>query len=141
MRPTGRILLTAGAATAGAVTAQRIAAARRTRHRESARRHVITVNRPFDEIGEGPLPGPLAGLGDAVEVERHPAPGGRGTEIAARARSGAVAAGDIRRALRESRSELEVGYVLLPGGPTTRPSLLNKPLRAATAHGREGGLL
>jgi hypothetical protein len=141
MRPTGRILLTAGAATAGAVTVRRIAAARRTRHQESDRRHVITVNRLFDEIGDGPLPGPLAGLGDAVEVERHPAPGGRGTEIAARARSGAVAAGDIRRALRESRSELEVGYVLLPGGPTTRPSLLNKPLRAVTTHGREGGLL
>ena len=141
MRPTGKLLLTAGAAAAGAVTAQRIAAARRSRNQESARRHVITVNRQFDEIGEGPLPGPLAGLGDAVEVDRHPAPGGRGTEIAARARSGGVSAGDIRRALRESRAELEVGYVLLPGGPTARPTVLNRPLRAATAHGREGGLL
>jgi hypothetical protein len=141
MRPTGRILLTAGAAAAGAVTAQRIVAARRSSGADDGRRHVITVNRPFDEVGEGPLPGPLAALGGGIEVGRRPAPGGRGTEIAARARSGAVAAGEIRRALRESRSELEVGYVLRPGGPTTEPTALNKPLRAATAHGREGGLL
>jgi hypothetical protein len=142
MRPTGKVLLTAGAAAAGAVTAQRIAAARRPRDREAGRRHVVTVNRSFDEIGAAGLPGPLAALGDAVEVERQPAPGGRGTEIAARAPSGAVSAGDIRRALREARSELEVGYVLLPAAPpTTRPTPLNRPLRAATAHGREGGLL
>jgi hypothetical protein len=141
MRPTGKVMLTAGAAAAAAVTAQRIVAARRSGDPEAGRRHVITVNRLFDEIGEDPLPGPLAALGAGLEVERHPAPGGRGTEIAARARSGAVSAGDIRRALRESRSLLEVGYVLRPGGPTTEPTVLNKPLRAATAHGREGGLL
>lgn len=141
MGPTGKVLLTAGAAAAGAVTATRVAAARRAREHDTGRRHVITVNRPFDEIGAGGLPGPLAALGEAVEIERHPAPGGRGTEISARARSGTVSAGDIRRALREARSEIEVGYVLRPGGPTTRPSPLNKPLRAATAHGREGGLL
>jgi len=140
MRPTG-ILLTAGAAAAGAVTATRIAAARRARHADAARRHVITVNRPFAEIGDDALPAPLAGLGDAVEVRRQPAPGGRGTEIAVRARSAGVSAGDIRRALREARSELEVGYVLLPGVATTRPTPLNKPLRKVTAHGREGGLL
>jgi hypothetical protein len=141
MRPTRKILLTAGAAAAGAVAAQRIVAARRTPDRDAGRRHVITVNRQFDEIGDGPLPGPLAALADGIEVERRPAPGGRGTEIAARPRSGAVSGGDLRRALREARSELEVGYVLLPGGPTTEPTPLNKPLRAATAHGREGGLL
>jgi hypothetical protein len=142
MRPTGKVLLTAGAAAAAAaVTTQRIVAARRTGDREAGRRHVITVNRLFDEIGEGPLPDPMAALGTGVEVERHPAPGGRGTEISARARSGAVSAGDLRRALRESRSVLELGYVLRPGGPSTEPTPLNKPLRAATAHGREGGLL
>ena len=143
MRITGRALLTAGAAAAGAVTATAtaIAAARRTRHEDAARLHVITVNRPFDEIRDGALPGPLADLGEAVEVQRRPAPGGRGTEVAVRARSGKVSAGDIRRALREGRSELEVGYVLLPGGPTTQPTAFNKPLRAATEHGREGGLL
>jgi len=141
MPPTGRFLLTAGALAAGAVTAQRLTAARRTRDREAGRRHVVTVNRPFAEMGAGPLPGPLAALGDGVEVERHPAPGGRGTELAARSRSAAVSAGDLRRALRESRAELEVGYVPRPGGPTTEPTPLNKALRAVTARGRQGGLL
>jgi len=142
MRPTGKVLLSAGAAAAGAVTATSIVAARRRRAGgDDGRWHVITVNRQFDEIGEGPLPDLLTALGAGAEIQRHPAPGGRGTEIAVRARSGAVPAGAIRRALREARSELEVGYVLLPGGPTTRPTLLNKPLREATAHGREGGLL
>jgi hypothetical protein len=140
MRPTG-ILLTAGAAAAGAVTVRRIFVARRARREDAARRHVLTVNRPFAEVGDGALPAPLARLGDAVEVRRQPAPGAWGTEIAVRARSAGVSAGDIRRALREARSELEVGYVLLPGVATTRPTPLNKPLRKATAHGREGGLL
>lgn len=141
MRTTGKVLLTAGAAVAGAVTTTRVAAARRARDHQAGRRHVITVNRRFDEIGEGALPAPLAALGAAVEIQRYPAPGGRGTEISARARSGEVSAGDIRRALREARSELEVGWVLSPGGPTTRRTALNRPLRAATARGREGGLL
>ncbi|WP_212993307.1 hypothetical protein [Actinoplanes auranticolor] len=141
MRISGKALLTAGAAAAGAVTATRIAAARRSSTQAAGRRHVITVNRAFDEAGTGRLPAPLAELGEAVEIRRQPAPGGRGTEISARARSGKVSDGDIRRALREARSELEVGYVLLPGGPTTEPTPLNKPLREATAHGREGGLL
>jgi hypothetical protein len=143
MRPTGRILLTAGAAAAGAVTAQRIVAARRSPGADDGRRHVITVNRPFDEVGEGPLPGPLAALGGGIEVGRRPAPGGRGTEIAVSIPEGAkVTSGDVRRALRETRSLLEVGDVLLPyGPPTTKATLLNRPLRTATRHGREGGLL
>jgi hypothetical protein len=141
MRISGKALLTAGAAAAGAVTASRIAVARRNKDRETGRHHVITVNRAFDEAGTGSLPAPLAALGEAVEIRRQPAPGGRGTEFSARARSGKVSGGEIRRALREARSELEIGYVLLPGGPTTRPTALNKPLREATAHGREGGLL
>jgi hypothetical protein len=132
----------ATAAAGGAVAVRRITAARRSGRDQGGRRHVITVNRPFDEIGEASLPEPLTALGAGVDIERHPAPGGRGTEIAVRSRSGEVSAGDIRRALRESRSLLEIGYVLLPGAPaTTKPTLLNKPLRAATAHGREGGLL
>jgi hypothetical protein len=141
MRISGKALVTAGAAAAGAVTASRIVVARRNKDQAAGRRHVITVNRAFDEAGTGSLPTPLAALGEAVEIRRQPAPGGRGTEFSARARSGKVSDGEIRRALREARSELEIGYVLLPGGPTTRPTPLNKPLREATAHGREGGLL
>ena len=46
---------------------------------------LVTVNRPPDEVvSDGRLPDPLARLGDVVEVQVRPAPGGRGTELAAR---------------------------------------------------------
>ncbi|GGQ75200.1 hypothetical protein GCM10010166_51440 [Couchioplanes caeruleus subsp. azureus] len=129
---------------AGAVaTAATVVSRRRSRPRagEAARRHVITVFRPFDELTAAQLPGSLTELGDAVEVSLRAAPGGRGTEIAVAA-VGDTSPERIRRALRETRSLLEAGDVLLPGGPpTTEPTPLNRPLRAATRHGREGGLL
>src|SRR5215208_5245471 len=54
--------------------------------------HTVTVNRPPEEVApEGRLPEPLAGLSDAVEVRFRPAPGGRGTELAARLRDDAPA--------------------------------------------------
>jgi hypothetical protein len=89
------------------------------------------------------LPGSLTEIEGEVEIKLSAAPGGRGTEIAVRIPEGsAVTSGDVRRALRETRSLLEAGDVLLPAGPpTTVPTLLNRPLRAATRHGREGGLL
>lgn len=47
--------------------------------------HVVTVNRPPEEVSsEGRLPDPLAELGDKIEVQTRPAPGDRGTELAAR---------------------------------------------------------
>jgi hypothetical protein len=98
----------------------------------------VTVFRPLDEVAAN-LPDRLAAPG--VEVDLRPAPGGRGTEIRARAVDGAVSDADLRCALRESRSLLEVGEVLRPGGPTTEPTVLNRALRAATRHGREEGLL
>ncbi|MEV8510216.1 hypothetical protein AB0368_36045 [Actinoplanes sp. NPDC051475] len=98
--------------------------------------------RPFEELTTTQLPGSLTELGDAVEVTLRPAPGSRGTEVVVSARDDTVPAGRIRRALRETRSLLETGDVLLPAGPpTTTPTPLNRPLRAATRHGREGGLL
>jgi hypothetical protein len=40
--------------------------------------HTVTVNRPPEEVAtDGRLPGPLPELGDAVEVQIRPAPGGR----------------------------------------------------------------
>ena len=74
----------------------------------------------------GQLPGPLAALGDLVEVQVRPAPGGKGTELAARLRTpeptgagSAVAriSGDdprqqVRSALREAKQLIEVGEVL-----------------------------
>jgi hypothetical protein len=139
-RLTGAAVLTAATAAGAAVTGRMIKR-RRAGGQAGDGRHVITVFRPFDEV-RGNLPAPLSALGDAVEVKLAAAPGGRGTEISARPVDDRVAAGDLRRALRESRSLLEVGDVLRPGGPpTTRPTPFNRPLRAITRRGREEGLL
>jgi hypothetical protein len=133
--------LTAATAAAGTVTYRAIEGRRvRSRRLPAGARHAITVFRPLHEI-TGSLPAPLADLGDAVEVEMRTAPGERGTEIFARAVDGRTGPGAIRAALRESRSLLETGEVLRPGGPTTAPTPLNRPLRAATRHAREEGLL
>ena len=134
-------LLVAATAAAGVAAAKRITA--RRRQTDDRRRHAITVYRPIDEIRtNGKLPSPLADLGDRVEIDMRSAPGDRGTEIFVRAGDGSVSAGEIRRALRDVRSLLETGDVLLPSGPaTTTPTLLNKPLRAVTQRGREEGSL
>jgi hypothetical protein len=119
--------------------------------------HSVTVNRPPEEVApEGRLPEPLAGLGDAVEVRLRSAPGGRGTEMAARLRDGAPAgpgaavariAGkdprqEVRAALRQSKQLLETGEVLTPDEPpTTRRTLRSLPLELATRRaGGEGRL-
>lgn len=154
------------AAAGGAAATNRVLAARRpggsrtdTRHSSDIQQrwHTVTVFRPLDEVAPGGrAPEPLAALDD-VEVVFRPAPGDRGTEIAVRLRggepSGTAAAiakkitGDdprfaVRRALRETKSLLETGAVLLPDAPsTTRSTILSKPLQYATAHGREEGLL
>jgi hypothetical protein len=119
--------------------------------------HSVTVNRPPEEVApEGRLPEPLAGLGDAVEVRLRPAPGGRGTEMAARLRDGAPAgpsgavariAGkdprqEVRAALRQSKQLLETGEVLTPDEPpTTRRTLRSLPLELATRRARGEGRL
>ncbi|WP_041841096.1 hypothetical protein [Actinoplanes friuliensis] len=132
-------VITAAAAAVGGTT-YRLVARRRQGPPGPGRRHVITVHRPLDELAEV-LPEPLAAYHGALEVQLRAAPAGRGTEISARALNDSVSDGDIRRLLRESRSLLEVGDILQPGGPTTTPTVTNAPLRAATRHGREGGLL
>jgi hypothetical protein len=101
----------------------------------------VTVNKPAGQVApDGTLPEPLAKLGDRVEVRVTPAPGGKGTEIAARLRDpepdGAAArlAGHdprqaVRLALRESKALLEAGEVLrVDPQPAGR--------RAATASGK-----
>jgi len=136
--------------TAVAITAAAagVAVTRRLKERRGSagpddRRYVLTVFRPIDELTVmAERPAPLAALGDAVTVDLRPAPGDRGTEISVRRTDDKVSAGDVRRALRESRSLLEAGEVLLPTSPpTTEPTVTNKALREATEHGREGGLL
>ncbi|MEU4244083.1 hypothetical protein [Actinoplanes sp. NPDC026619] len=137
---TRAVLVTAVTAALGGTTYRVVARRRSASAPSSGRRHVITVQRPFDEIAEV-LPEPLSAYHGALDVQLRAAPADRGTEISARALNDTVSDGDIRRLLRESRSLLEVGDVLQPGGPTSTPTALNAPLRAATRHGREGGLL
>jgi hypothetical protein len=85
---------------------------------------VVTVLRePFD-VETGDLPRPLAELGDRIEVRVRPAPGSKGTELAARLRDRASSGGvadrlggadpqsDLRSALRRAKQLLEVGEVL-----------------------------
>lgn len=123
--------------------------------RESRGRwHTVTVYCPPDRVAPGGrLPEPLTRLGDAIEVRTRPAPGGRGTELAVRPREAgahasrtAAGAHDdgraVRAALREAKQLLETGEVLRPDRPpTSRSTLLNRPVRVAVRHGRDGGRL
>jgi hypothetical protein len=138
------------AATGGALVAGRAIATRRNRQwrtapggwaNDSTRWHAVTVLVGLDEaMPDGRPPDPLAALGDDLEVRMRPAPGDRGTELAARPLGGDV--GRVRRALRETKSLLETGEVLLPDAPpTTERTLLNRPLEHVTRHAREEGTL
>ncbi|GAA3552076.1 hypothetical protein GCM10022197_03800 [Microlunatus spumicola] len=91
-----------------------------------SRWRAVTVNRSPEEVMPDGPPGPLAALGDLVEVEVRPAPGDKGTELRARLRgpepTGPVAAAArvagkdprqrVRAALREAKQLIEVGEVL-----------------------------
>ncbi|WP_369256075.1 hypothetical protein [Geodermatophilus amargosae] len=81
----------------------------------AARRwRAVTVLREPADVDAAGLPAPLAALGDRIEVRTTPAPGDRGTELAARYRGtpGEDEIGDLRAALREAKALLEVGEVL-----------------------------
>ena len=152
MRLMARAALVAAAA-GGVVAARRVIAGRRSGGLiptaiagadRPDRWHVVTVYLPMEEVApEGRLrPGPLTELGDGVELAVRPAPGDRGTEIAARPLGGGAEVGEVRRALRETKSLLECGEVVLPSGPpTTERTLRSRPLEHATKHGREEGTL
>jgi hypothetical protein len=102
--------------------------------------HAATVNLPPERVSsDGAAPPRLRDL-NGIEVRMQQAPGGKGTEIYVRSTGADV--GDVRKALREAKSLLEVGDVLLPDyPPTTRPTPLNKPIRTTTEHAREEGRL
>lgn len=87
----------------------------------------VTINRsPEQVMPDGRVPDPLAALGDLVEVQVREAPGGKGTELAARLRQpepsslssvGARMSGDdprqqVRVALRQAKQLIEVGELL-----------------------------
>lgn len=85
--------------------------------RETAARRwrAVTVLCPPEQVGTGAdLPAPLAALGDRLDVRITPAPGERGTELAARYRD--LPSDDdlraLRSALREAKQLIEVGEVL-----------------------------
>jgi len=92
-----------------------------------SRWRAVTINRDPDEVmPDSRVPGPLARLGDLVEVQVAAAPPGRGTELRARLRrpeptgvAGAAARlsghdprQQVRSALREAKQLIEVGEVL-----------------------------
>jgi hypothetical protein len=118
---------------------------------------VTVVGGPDDVAPGGRLPEPLAALGDRVETRVRPAPGGKGTEIAARLRtpvptgiSGALARAankdprqDVRSALRRSKQLVEVGEVLaVDPAPHGRRGAVGTALIGAASKraGREGVL-
>jgi hypothetical protein len=106
--------------------------------------HSVTVNCEPERLGS--LPPPLDNLGFEVEVRVRPAPADRGTELAARvvdpAKAGRDSVRELRKSLRLARALAEIGEVPLPDSPpTTKDTLLGKPLAAATRHGREEGRL
>ncbi|HEV7899100.1 MAG TPA: hypothetical protein VGP31_14795 [Planosporangium sp.] len=153
-----------GTAVAG-VVANRILAARRrnlwpmstvAQDRRRPRWHVVTVNRPPEEVAPGGrLPEPLAKLGDEVEVQVNRAVGNRGTALAARLRhepTGVVGAAAriagtdprqaVRIALRESKMLLETGEILQPEKlGTVKPTLTGKPLDLVISRARGEGRL
>lgn len=118
--------------------------------------HAVTVNRPEKEVApDDRLPAPLAELGDAVEVRLRPAPGNRGTEVAARlhteltglralpARLGGTDSRQaLRAALRDAKQVVETGEVLRPDHPpTTRRTVAGKPLALVVRRARGEGRL
>ncbi|MEH1098715.1 hypothetical protein [Micromonospora sp. CPCC 205561] len=143
----GRIAGAAGAAltrAAGAVT-RRAPGVRRRRSAwpraagtdpRPARWQVVTVDRaPGEVLPDGRWPEPLRRLGNAVRVELRPAPGCRGTELAARPLAGAAPTGLaahlvgddpgllVRRALWEVKQAVEAGEVLRADrSPVDRPA-------------------
>jgi hypothetical protein len=88
---------------------------------------VVTVEAPPELVApDGRLPGPLADLGETVEVQLRPAPGDQGTELAARVRrdgdigpddasDAGQLRGQLRAALRQAKQLVEVGEVLVAG--------------------------
>jgi hypothetical protein len=114
----------------------------------------VTVLRNPSAIDPAALPGPLAELGEHIEVKVRPAPGDKGTELAARLRdqvqkgsapqrlSGEDPHAELRSALRRAKQLIEVGEVLAvdpaPHGdrpPTPGGTLLEAWTKAAPKGG------
>ncbi|MFC8342282.1 hypothetical protein [Streptomyces sp. NPDC057280] len=132
-----RLWWTVPVAAAGAAAVWRSRSARRPDRRADDRWLTVTVNLPAADVGaEGKLPPPLDDLAERIDVQIRPAPGDRGTELAARFKAFVPAASasvparlagqdprqELRRALRDAKSLLEAAEVLRPDAPPTTRS-------------------
>ena len=140
-------------AAAGAAAVRRSRSARPADQRANDRWLTVTVNLPPADVGsEGKPPPPLDDVAERIDVQIRPAPGDRGTELAARIKEPVPAASasvparlagqdprqELRRALRDAKSLLEAGEVLRPDAPpTTRPTPGGKLVEVFTR--RSGG--
>jgi hypothetical protein len=113
--------------------------------RSVQRWRVVTVLCSPEQIGTGDaLPATLAELGDRIEIRVTPAPGDKGTELAARYRGPATEEDlrELRSALRRAKQLIEVGEVLrvdpVPHGkrkPTPQGAALEKATEQAPKEG------
>jgi hypothetical protein len=156
----GLMAAAAGAAAAGAAVGTRLAARSTSPFRDQPPRNrwlMVTVNCPPERLASpDDLPAPVTRLLDKAEVTVRPAPGDRGTELGLRLRepppagpaglaarlSGDDPRRELRSALRDAKSLVETGEVIRPAEPpTTRQTLLGKPLELAIRRsGKEGRL-
>jgi hypothetical protein len=100
----------------------------RLKHRGGGDRWAtVTVLRPVAEVEESEALAPLKALGSAVEISAREAPGGRGTELAARWSPGMEkgrSTDELRRLVREAKQVLEAGELLVA---TPRPEGARPP--------------
>ena len=117
---------------------------------------VVSIYREPTEIDAASLPAPLAAYGDRIETRLRPAPGGKGTELAARLRNqpssgnalsrlgGNDPQAELRSALRKAKQLIEVGEVLAvdpaPHGKRNATPA-GAALEAATKRAPKGGVL
>ena len=128
----GRVVVGAGATATVALAVRALVRAKA----RSGRWKSVTVLAPAEQLTvDGVYPGPLALLGDAVEVRLDEAPAGQGTVLSARVAPGAAAServrsisdmrpdDAVRAALRDAKSLVETGQVLRinPRPHGTRP--------------------
>jgi hypothetical protein len=123
-----RIILVSVGAFALAIVARKVVVSRQPSISElgPGRWRVVTINKTRDEVApDGQLPLPLRELGDLIEVRISDAPGDKGTELAARLRSGEPSGSGlvrrgqgtdprqkVRKALRESKQLVEAGEII-----------------------------
>jgi hypothetical protein len=98
---------------------------------------VTVYRRPDDVRSQVDGTGPLSGMRGEIELTVRPAPGDKGTELAARPTAPDGGSVDVRRrlraALRETKSILECGEVVEPSRPgSSHPGPAGQVLRAVT---------